>query len=52
MTMTKQKYYAVFLVLPGRLFNEGNAISLHKLSEIFELFGNSESSLSDDDNIF
>ena len=49
--MTKQKYYAVFLLLPGRLFNEGSAISLHKLSEIFELFRISESSLSDDNNL-
>ena len=37
----------LFLVVFGRLFIEGRAISLHKLSEIFELFGNSESSLSD-----
>ena len=30
------------------IFNEGSAISLHKLSKIFELFWKSESSLSDD----
>ena len=40
-----------FLLIFGRLFNEGSAISLHKLSkifELFELFWKSESSLSDD----
>jgi len=50
-TMTKQKYYAAFLLISGRLSNEGSVNSLHKLSEIFELFGKSESS-SSDDNIF
>ena len=36
------------------IFNEGSAISLHKLSkifELFELFWKSESSLSDDNNL-